>query len=552
MASDKPGARALDRARARPGSPPRCSRVGGVSLTARRAMRPIAAWLREREVELVVLAGYMQLVSDALPGGLPRPGHQRPSGAAAGLPRAWRRSSRRSTTASRCSASPSTSSTAAWTPARSSSSGRSSSPSAATPTPSWSALHPIEHELLVEAVRLIARGAVRLRPRQPASSGHLTVESGRMDASAQPMSVPATASEEVQVQRALLSVSDKTGIVEFARGLAELGIEIISTGGTARAAHRRPASAVRSDLRPHRLSGDHGRPGQDAASQALRRAARACATTPSTCAAAEEHDVEFVDLVCVNLYPFERTAAQRGARDDEVIENIDIGGPTMIRAAAKNYAFAAPVVGPGSYDAVLAELRESDCRLSPDDPREPGRRGVRLHRALRHRDRPLVPGEARGLPAAVRARVREGARAALRREPPPARRLLRAGRRPHPRAVDGLPARRQADLVQQPARPRRRPAAAERVPDPGVRDHQAQQPLRRGRAARPRSRPTSKAFACDPDVGLRRDRVPEPRRRRRAGRGAVGAVRRGAVRPRLRRRRAVEVLAEKPNTADPR
>ena len=83
-------------------------------------------------------------------------------------------------------------------------------------------------------------------------------------------------------------------------------------------------------------------------------------------AAAEEHEVEFVDLVCVNLYPFERTAGQRGVTDDEVIENIDIGGPTMIRAAAKNYAYAAPVVDPESYDAVLDELRESDCRLSPD------------------------------------------------------------------------------------------------------------------------------------------------------------------------------------------
>ena len=173
-------------------------------------------------------------------------------------------------------------------------------------------------------------------------------------------------------------------------------------------------------------------------------------------AAAEEHAVEFVDLVCVNLYPFERTAAQRGAVDDEVIENIDIGGPTMIRAAAKNHAYAAPVVDPVAYDAVLDELRESDRRLSLQHAREPGRRGVRLHRALRHRDRPLVSGEARGLPAAVRARLREGARAALRREPPPARRLLRAGRRADARALDGVPAGRQADLVQQPARPRRR------------------------------------------------------------------------------------------------
>jgi phosphoribosylaminoimidazolecarboxamide formyltransferase/IMP cyclohydrolase len=86
---------------------------------------------------------------------------------------------------------------------------------------------------------------------------------------------------------------------------------------------------------------------------------------PEHMRAAEEHEIEFVDLVCVNLYPFERTAAQRGVADDEVIENIDIGGPTMIRAAAKNHAFAAPVVSPASYDAVLEELRESDRRLSP-------------------------------------------------------------------------------------------------------------------------------------------------------------------------------------------
>jgi phosphoribosylaminoimidazolecarboxamide formyltransferase / IMP cyclohydrolase len=80
--------------------------------------------------------------------------------------------------------------------------------------------------------------------------------------------------------------------------------------------------------------------------------------------AAAAHDVEPVDLVCVNLYPFERTAATRGVTDGEVIENIDIGGPTMIRAAAKNFAFAAPVTSPASYDAVLEELRSSDRRLS--------------------------------------------------------------------------------------------------------------------------------------------------------------------------------------------
>ena len=85
---------------------------------------------------------------------------------------------------------------------------------------------------------------------------------------------------------------------------------------------------------------------------------------PSHMAAARDQDVQFVDLVCVNLYPFEATAARRGVTEHEVIENIDIGGPTMIRAAAKNFGFSAVVVKPESYDAVLQELREADGRLS--------------------------------------------------------------------------------------------------------------------------------------------------------------------------------------------
>jgi phosphoribosylaminoimidazolecarboxamide formyltransferase/IMP cyclohydrolase len=81
--------------------------------------------------------------------------------------------------------------------------------------------------------------------------------------------------------------------------------------------------------------------------------------------ALDEHSIEPVDLVCVNLYPFERTAARRGVRDADVIEQIDIGGPTMIRAAAKNHAYATVVVSPASYDAVLEELKMSDGALSP-------------------------------------------------------------------------------------------------------------------------------------------------------------------------------------------
>jgi len=173
----------------------------------------------------------------------------------------------------------------------------------------------------------------------------------------------AVAPGEVQVARALLSVSDKTGIVEFARGLADLGIEIISTGGTAHVLAEAgiPTRSISEltgfpEIMDGRVKTLHPK---------LYAGLLAVRDDSEHVAAAREHDVEPVDLVCVNLYPFERTAGSRGVSDREVIENIDIGGPAMIRAAAKNYVFAAPVVSPAAYDAVLEELRESDRRLSP-------------------------------------------------------------------------------------------------------------------------------------------------------------------------------------------
>src|SRR5579875_1068896 len=184
-----------------------------------------------------------------------------------------------------------------------------------------------------------------------------------MEASLQSSPVPVSAPEAPPVRRALLSVSDKTGILEFARGLAELGIEIVSTGGTARelAAGGIPVRPI-SDLTgfPEIMDGR-----VKTLHPKLYAGLLAVRDNDEHLRAAQEHAVEFVDLVCVNLYPFERTASRRGVSDQEVIENIDIGGPTMIRAAAKNHAYAAPVVTPASYDAVLAELRETGCRLSP-------------------------------------------------------------------------------------------------------------------------------------------------------------------------------------------
>lgn len=166
------------------------------------------------------------------------------------------------------------------------------------------------------------------------------------------------------MRRALLSVSDKTGVVDFARGLADLGVELVSTGGTA-SALREAGLAVRAvdDLTgfPEIMGGR-----VKTLNPRLYAGLLALRDNPEHMAQASEHEIEFVDLVCVNLYPFERTVARSGVADAEAIENIDIGGPTMIRAAAKNHAFAAVVTSPAAYDAVLEELAGSGGTLSPE------------------------------------------------------------------------------------------------------------------------------------------------------------------------------------------
>jgi phosphoribosylaminoimidazolecarboxamide formyltransferase/IMP cyclohydrolase len=165
----------------------------------------------------------------------------------------------------------------------------------------------------------------------------------------------------VTIRRALLSVSDKRGIVEFARGLAGLGVELVSTGGTATelATAGLDVRAIEDftgfpEIMDGRVKTLHPR---------LYAGLLAVRDDQAHVDAASEHDIEYVDLVCVNLYPFERSVARR-LPPAEILENIDIGGPTMIRAAAKNHAFAAVVTSPESYDAVLDELRTADSQLS--------------------------------------------------------------------------------------------------------------------------------------------------------------------------------------------
>jgi phosphoribosylaminoimidazolecarboxamide formyltransferase/IMP cyclohydrolase len=167
----------------------------------------------------------------------------------------------------------------------------------------------------------------------------------------------ASAGDEVRVRRALLSVSDKTGVVDFARGLSGLGVEIVSTGGTA-AALREAGIEVRdvsdltgsSEILGGRVKTLHPR---------LHAGLLAVRDDPEHVKVIEAEGIEPIDLVCVNLYPFERAVARQATSEAEAIENIDVGGPTMIRAAAKNHRFVVVVVQPESYDAVLAEMEES-------------------------------------------------------------------------------------------------------------------------------------------------------------------------------------------------
>jgi phosphoribosylaminoimidazolecarboxamide formyltransferase / IMP cyclohydrolase len=164
-----------------------------------------------------------------------------------------------------------------------------------------------------------------------------------------------------QIRRALISVTDKTGVVEFAQGLRDLGVEVISTGGTARALEA-AGVAVRevSELTgfPEMLDGRLKTIHPRVAGGVL--AIRGNAEHMQSLAA---HDIPLIDMVVVNLYQFEKVAARQGVPLSELIANIDIGGPTLIRAAAKNYQDVAVVVSPDDYPAILEELHEREGSL---------------------------------------------------------------------------------------------------------------------------------------------------------------------------------------------
>ena len=173
---------------------------------------------------------------------------------------------------------------------------------------------------------------------------------------------PMTTEKSAAIRRALISVSDKTGIVPFAKALRKLNIEILSTGGTYRLLTKENIPAIEiseytgfpemmdgrvKTLHPKVHGGILARRDQDQAVM-------------------EEHDIPPIDLVVVNLYPFEATVANPDCDLPTAIENIDIGGPTMLRAAAKNNRFVAVVVNPSDYDGIVDLLQGNEGSLDQD------------------------------------------------------------------------------------------------------------------------------------------------------------------------------------------
>jgi phosphoribosylaminoimidazolecarboxamide formyltransferase/IMP cyclohydrolase len=171
------------------------------------------------------------------------------------------------------------------------------------------------------------------------------------------------ADEPKKIKRALISVSDKTGIIEFATELKKFGVEIISTGGTARSLRDagievREVSDVTGfpEMMDGRVKTLH--PKIHGAFLALRDNAEHVASM-------QQHDIEPIDLVVINLYPFQETVAKEDVELEEAVENIDIGGPAMIRSASKNWRDVAVVTDANLYPYIVEELNNTGGLLSP-------------------------------------------------------------------------------------------------------------------------------------------------------------------------------------------
>jgi phosphoribosylaminoimidazolecarboxamide formyltransferase/IMP cyclohydrolase len=161
-----------------------------------------------------------------------------------------------------------------------------------------------------------------------------------------------------KIERAIISVTDKAGIVEFAKVLQGFGVEILSTGGTAK--KLREGSVTVQEISdytgfPEMLDGRVKTLHPKIHGGILGRR-----DIPAHVRQMKEHDILPIDMVLVNLYQFEKTVSKKGCTLDEAIENIDIGGPAMLRSSAKNYKDVTVIIDPADYDMVLDEMRKND------------------------------------------------------------------------------------------------------------------------------------------------------------------------------------------------
>ncbi|MCX5632632.1 MAG: bifunctional phosphoribosylaminoimidazolecarboxamide formyltransferase/IMP cyclohydrolase [Phycisphaerae bacterium] len=167
---------------------------------------------------------------------------------------------------------------------------------------------------------------------------------------------------DVKIRTALISVSDKTGVVEFAKSLSAMGVKIISTGGTAKALAQAGVNVVSVDsvtgfpeMMDGRVKTLHPK---------IHGALLGIRDNAEHQAAMKKHGIEPIDMVCINLYPFEQTVAKPDCKFEDAIENIDIGGPSMVRSSAKNHKFVTVVTNPAQYEKVIAEMKANSGTVS--------------------------------------------------------------------------------------------------------------------------------------------------------------------------------------------
>ena len=333
--------------------------------------------------------------------------------------------------------------------------------------------------------------------------------------------------------RALISVWDKTGLDTLAKGLASLDWELVASGGTADSIEELGLAVTRIEELteyPEMLGGRvktlHPR---------VHAGILARREVGPDLAALAEHGIEPFDLVCVNLYPFEQVAREHGVREEEAVEMIDVGGPAMLRGAAKNFAHVAPVCRPADYESVLAELRAEG--------------------ELSHETRRRLAATAFATSAAYEAAIASWF--AERESFPPVftpvfeKHLeLAYGENPHQSAAYYVERGVRTHLLARVEQLHGRELSFNNLNDldaarmlvrefalPACVIVKHANPCGVGVGASIEEA-YEVALAADPALGLRRRRRPQPRRQRRARGAARRAVRRGAVRARLRRGRA--------------